>query len=153
MTKDKIFDYVVEMEDILLNKVRVDLKKEAYDKFGDDGVKVVEKYYRQIDGEEEFDDIQTEDCDDCKEKAKRLVEILEFLKICNDILTTKHLEDFVKEMDLGSVENVVSNYVNNLIVNVENNSCFDLTPESKKQLYVRVLLELCWRKTKNDNCL
>ena len=153
MTKDKIFDYVVEMEDILLNKVRVELKKEAYDKFGDDGVKVVEKYYRQIDGEEEFDDIQTEDCDDCKEKAKRLVEILEFLKICNDILTTKHLEDFVKEMDLGSVENVVSNYVNNLIVNVENNSCFDLTPESKKQLYVRVLLELCWRKTKNDNCL
>ena len=133
--------------------MRVDLKKEAYDKFGDDGVKVVEKYYRQIDGEEEFDDIQTEDCDDCKEKAKRLVEILEFLKICNDILTTKHLEDFVKEMDLGSVENVVSNYVNNLIVNVENNSCFDLTPESKKQLYVRVLLELCWRKTKNDNCL
>ena len=43
-TNSEIFDYIVEAEDNLLHNVRIDLKKIAFDRFGKQGIKVVDKY-------------------------------------------------------------------------------------------------------------
>jgi len=151
--KEQIFDYVVELEDKLLENVRVEVKKSCLEKFGDLGVKVAEKYYNQIDGVEPIgDDDFQENCDDCAEKAKRLLANLDFLKMCNESLTSDVVDKLYDGLQTSvELSKQGDSNVEILCDDHVNKSLFDVDKRTRDLLCIRVFLEMARKHAENDN--
>jgi len=141
-----IIDWIIGKEDEVLGEVRNEVIKHAEYNFGEKGRKLAERYYRQMDGEEDFDDLDNESCDDCKERAKKLIEISEFIGKITEILLNDKFTHFIKEIDLSkinvSIISTESRY-EEIIQKMFDKSLYDISDDEKKLFKIRVLLEFC----------
>lgn len=147
-TNDEIFNWIIEYEDELLNEIREKVISTAKFNYGDRGRDIAVKYYKQLDGEEEYDITEIdEDCNDCKERAKKLIETAEFSKTTIDILTDDKITQLIKNIDINCIDNL-----EDTIQKIVCNSLFEIDEETRNRIKVRILLEFCKKiLNKNDN--
>ena len=142
--KEDIFDWVMKFEDECLEKVREKVILTAEYNFGDNGRKVAEKYYRQIDGEEDYENDEVdENCDDCKERAKKLLRNLEIVHHISENLLKDSLEQVTKDININKLLSILDDITKEIL----DKTCFDLNPTDLK---VRILLEACRRLIPDD---
>ena len=142
MNKNDILDWVMGFENEALEHAREEVIKTAEFNFGKEGREVAEKYYRQLDGEEEFDDPEIEDCDDCKERAKKLLKIADSVKYITDILTSDLLDNLSKDVNIVVLKTTVDSLLTSIVENLLNKSCFKLDDNKKEDLKKRLLLDV-----------
>ena len=144
-SKEYIFDWVVGFENEALEHMREEVIKTAEFNFGKDGREVAEKYYRTIDGEEDLEtDEIDEECNDCKEKAKRLKKNLDLIQYLSSILLKDSLDQIVKDIDMSKLDESLDNVKDEAL----EKTCFDVNPIEVK---TKILLETCRRLMPNDN--
>lgn len=139
--ENEIFDWVMEFENECINRVKDEVILTAEYNFGAEGRRIAEKYYRAIDGEEDLGGID-EDCDDCKKRAKQLIEKANFLTHISEVLYDDTISEILKmnNVKLDDLDLCLDNIVNNII----SNSCFKIDNlETKNKLKTAVLLEFC----------
>lgn len=139
--KDKILDAIIEYEDKELLNVRKNVLEYSKNNFGDIGSKIAIKYYKQIDGEEDFDDI-ADDCNDCKERAQKLIETSEFLKQTTDLMVSDFYTQVTKDINIDIYSSIVKDTVIGLLDSALKKSCYKLSKEQKDGLIKRILLEI-----------
>ena len=140
-SENDIFDWVVGFEDECIKRVREEVISTAEYNFGKEGRRVAEKYYKAVDGEEDFTIID-EDCDDCKERAKKLIENANFLTQISEVLYDDTLSNILKMSNARSV--ALNSCLENILENIVSDSCFKLDdPETRNKLKTAVLLEFC----------
>lgn len=143
-SKEDIFDWVIGFEDECLKRVREEVILTAEYNFGENGRKVAEKYYRQIDGEEDYENDEIdENCDDCKERAKKFLRNLEIVHQISENLLKESLEQATKDIKMDKLLSVLEDTSKEIL----NKTCFDLDPTDLK---VRILLEACRRLIPDD---
>ena len=142
MNKEDILDWVITFEDKELKNLRENVVKTAETNYGKIGREVAEKYYRQIDGEEEFDDPDIEDCDDCKERAKKLLKIADSVKYITDVLTSDLLDNLSKDVNIVVLKTTVDSLLTSIVENLLNKSCFKLDDNKKEDLKKKLLLDV-----------
>ena len=141
-SNDDIFDWVMTFEDECLKRVKEEVIKTAEYNYGERGRKIAEKYYKQIDGEEDYDiESIDENCNDCKERAKKLIENAEFAKKAIEILSDDKIGQIVNniDIDLEDLKESLDFESDNAI----ENSLFEVNLEDKKKILIRILLEVC----------
>ncbi len=105
--KSDIFDELTLEEDKMLADVRVKLKDKMYAKYGQDGLRVVEKYYNLIDGVEDPEDEKSEEdeeCGVCRERAERMVAALDFANKATSVFADDNLNGRCERY--GNMDNV-----------------------------------------------
>ena len=151
MNKNDILDWVIELEDEKLKNLREFIITSANEKYGNEGKEIAEKYYRQIDGEEDFDDQDIKDCDDCKERALKLIKISESLKVVSDLLVSDLLDKLSKEVNLIVLKEMIYSILNNSVELILKKSCFKLNSEKKNDLMKKLLLDVVLLKEEDQN--
>lgn len=144
-SNDDIFEWVMSFEDECLKRVREEVIKTAEYNYGEKGRKIAEKYYKQIDGEEDYDITSIDDnCNDCKERAKKLIENAEFARNIIEILSNDKITQIVNNLDIDpdDLDEVLDFEVDNCI----KNSLFEIDEELKNKIIIRILLEVCKKK-------
>lgn len=90
--KLKILDDIIDIEDELESTMNSRIKDEVIEKirsiYGDDGVAVCNQYYATS---SQQDDI--EDCPECAEKAKKLIELMRFSQSITNSLSNSDVND------------------------------------------------------------
>lgn len=148
---DDIFEWIMTFEDDCLRNVREEVIKTAEYNYGEKGRKIAEKYYKQIDGEDDYEDLSgiDDDCNDCKERAKKLIEISEFTKIVIEILSDDKITQIIKNTDINcdEIKRVLINKIDQII----KTTLFEIDDETKNKILIRILLENCKKLQQNDN--
>lgn len=89
-SKLQILDFVLETENEIELKYKslleTEVTKIVYDRYGDAGVDVANAYYH------EDDEVPVEEeCDDCAEKAKRMIESINFASELAESINSEHI--------------------------------------------------------------
>lgn len=148
-SNDEIFDWIMTYEDEALQHMREEVIKTAEYNFGERGRKVAESYYKKIDGEEDFEnDIVDEDCDDCKERAKRLIELSDTLSVFSESLTSDLYSKLIKDINVEFAKSSLDDFLNGLVQTIKDNTCYQFDPEKLK---LRLLLEISKKESENGN--
>jgi len=143
-TKEYIFDWVVGFENEALEHMREEVIKTAEFNFGPVGRDVAEKYYRAIDGEEDFDSESIdEECDDCKKRAQKIAKNMQLIQYISAILLKDSLDQAVQDSDCNELLDCVNKKTHEIF----NKTCFDLDPT---ELKFKLLLNACRRLQPNE---
>ena len=142
ISNEDIFDWVMGFEDECMKRVRDEVILTAEYNYGEQGRKVAEKYYKAIDGEEPLDDIKDKDCDDCKERAKRMLEKAEFLRKISEVLYDDTVSEILKMTKINDDE--LSECLDTIVKEIMMNLCFKIDDtETKNKIKTAVLLSFC----------
>lgn len=118
ISKLKILDDITNLEDLLESKYKDIIKEQVIksitEKYGNDGVVVVNKYYS------DSDDIEEDDCPECAEKAKRLIQSINMASKISESL----------------VQNDVINLYNRINDNFKLNSEIDRIIDTLKTTFI-----------------
>lgn len=143
ISNEDIFDWVVGFEDECIKRVRDEVILTAEYNYGSRGRKVAEKYYKAIDGEETVDDIlEDKECNDCKERAKKLLEKTEFLTKVSETLYDDSISEILKMSNISI--NEIMELLDSIVKSIINDSCFKIDNlETKRKLKIAILLNCC----------
>ncbi len=147
-SKDDIFEWVMGFEDECIKRVREEVILTAEYNFGKRGREVAEKYYRAIDGEETVEDA-IEDCNDCKERARKLIEKAEFLTKISENLYDDTISEILKMSKIDTSK--IDEYLENVLKEISSTSCFKIDDEeTKRKIKIAILLDCCQKLQKDD---
>lgn len=149
-TKEEIFDWLMTFEDEAMEHMKEEVIKTAEYAYGPLGRDVAESYYKKIDGLDDDDLMEDESCDDCKQRAKNLIRITETISSSMDVLSSDIASYFWEKLSKQNIWIKLIHMLNSEIDSVPN--CYNLTPDIKKVIIKRILLEVLQKvEEKDDN--